>query len=366
MLFKNNFFRPHKVAATATVFFSLSVGVIAFDAFGADKGVAFKVGGKTTTVEQLMKEDQAAFYELEEKKFKLIEQLANDRYLEYFWQQKAKQTGVSVEAARRAYMEKNSTVSDKEVNETLEKFKDHPQLKKLPKEEQLKQVRDYLKDKAERDVMDGIIKSGQQKGELVISYPRPQEPVYDVSVADGEYVRFGPEAGDTKPVGCSAADCPITVVEYSEYQCPFCEKVMPDVKRVLTEYKGKIRWVVRDFPLSFHDRARPAAIAAKCAGEQGKYWNMHLTLFENQRALSDNDLRTYGEKIGLDKGKYESCLNNPGPKNEIIEKNIQSGMKVGVSGTPAFFINGRRLSGAMPFSEFKRVIDDELKRGKRS
>ena len=365
MHFQVSNFRLQNSAAGFVFSVITAAAVISGHALAADN-VAFKVGGKVTTVDQLMKEDQASFFELEDKKYKMIEQIASDRYLEFFWQQKAKQTGVSVEAARRAYLDKNSVVSDKEANETLEKFKDHPQLKKLEKAEQMKQVRDYLKDKSERDVLDGIIKSGQQKGELVLSYPKPKEPIYDVTVSDTDNVRFGPEASDVKPTGCSKQDCPITVVEYSEYQCPFCEKVMPDVKRVLADYKGKIRWVVRDFPLSFHDRARPAAIAAKCAGEQGKYWNMHLTLFENQRALADADLKTYAEKIGLDKAKFEQCIGNPGPRNEIIERNIASGMKVGVSGTPAFFINGRRLSGAMPYSEFKRVIDEELKAGKRS
>ena len=149
-------------------------------------------------------------------------------------------------------------------------------------------------------------------------------------------------------------------MEYSEFQCPFCSKVVPDTKRILAEYKGKIRWIVRDFPLSFHDRAKPAAIAAKCAAEQGKYWNMYSQLFDNQRNLGDSDLKSYADKIGLDKGKYDQCVANPGPMEAKIEKNMQTGMALGVSGTPAFFINGRRLSGAMPYSEFKRIIDDEL------
>jgi protein-disulfide isomerase len=117
---------------------------------------------------------------------------------------------------------------------------------------------------------------------------------------------------------------------------------------------------VRDFPLSFHDRARPAAVAAKCAADQGKYWNMYTTLFDNQRNLSDNDLKTYADKIGLDKGKFDQCVANPALVTARIDKNFQSGVALGVSGTPAFFINGHRLSGAMPYSEFKRVIEDEL------
>ena len=93
---------------------------------------------------------------------------------------------------------------------------------------------------------------------------------------------------------------------------------------------------------------------------------MYSTLFENQRALGDSDFESYAKKIGVDFAKWQQCVKSPAAKMDLIERNFQSGVKLGVSGTPAFFINGRRLSGALPFSEFKRVIDEELKRGKRS
>lgn len=339
--------------------------IVSTAAFAQVKDPAFRIAGKTTSMEEVAKSDQSAFYEIERKKYELIERLARERYLEHFWAQRAKETNTSVEAARQAYMTKNVSVSNKEVNETLDKFKDHPQLKKLAKAEQEKQVRDYLRDKSEREVLDNVVDSALKKGDLVITFPKPEEPVYQVNVTEVDHVRYGPSPKDTKPAGCSN-DCAITIVEYSEFQCPFCERVMPDVKRVLTEYKGKVRWITRDFPLSFHDRARPAAVAAHCAGDQGKFWDMYTTLFENQNALGDADFEKYAQKIEVDMAKWQECVKSPGPKNELIDRHFQSGVKLGVSGTPAFFINGRRLSGALPFSEFKRVIDEELKRGRRS
>jgi protein-disulfide isomerase len=331
-----------------------------------DSQVAFKIGGTATTIGDVYKEDQASFYDLEKKKFELIDRIAKDRYLDFFWQNKAKETGKSVAEAKKQYEDKNLKVSDKEVKETLDRFKDHPSLKKLDKKEQDGQIRDYLAERGRRDLYDAIIDKGMKNGELVISYPEPVEPVYKVPVTADDHIRFGPDVSDTKPTGCKADDCAITVVEYSEFQCPFCVRVLPDVKRILAEYKGKIRWIVRDFPLSFHDRARPAAIAAKCAAAQGKYWQMYSTLFDNQRNLADEEITKYAEKIGLDKAKYAQCTKNPAPVEAIIDRNFQSGVALGVSGTPAFFINGRRLSGAMPYSEFKRVIDDELKSAKKS
>ncbi len=326
---------------------------------------AFKINGKTTTLDELYRQDQASFYDLDKKRYDLVERLAKEQYIEYFWQQRAKETGKSVAEAKKAYEDKNLKVSDRELQETLEKFKDHPSLAKLERKEQERQVREYLLDRGRRDLLDNIVETGIKKGDLVIALAQPEEPIYSVPVTADDVMRYGPEVGDTKPVSCKGDDCPITIVEYSEFQCPFCSRVQPDMKRILAEFKGKIRWTVRDFPLSFHDRARPAAISAKCAAEQGKYWNMYTILFDNQRNLADADLKSYADKIGLDKGKYDKCVGNPGPVEAKIERNFQSGVALGVSGTPAYFINGRRLSGAMPYAEFKRVIDEEMAGKKR-
>jgi len=342
--------------------FKLAVSILMGSvlATGAMAQDAFKIGGQVTSVAEVAKQDQAEFYDMERKKFELIDRIAREKYLDYFWQQEAKKAGKSIAAAQKAYEEKNIKVSEKELQETLEKFKDHPSLQKLEKKEQEKQIRDYLVERSRREIQDGIIQNGLTKGDLVIMYPEPEEPVYKVTVSGDEPTRYGPNPEDIKPMGCKGDDCAITVVEYSEFQCPFCSRVVPDIKRVLTDYKGKIRWVMRDFPLSFHDRAKPAAVAAHCAGEQKKYWHMYNTLFNNQRNLADSDLRAYAEQIGLNMSQYDKCYKSPKAMEAKIDKNFQSGASLGVTGTPAFFINGRRLSGAMPYSEFKRIIDQEL------
>ena len=127
----------------------------------------------------------------------------------------------------------------------------------------------------------------------------------------------------------------------------------------MKEYEGKVKMVFRDFPLSFHDRAIPAAVAANCAGEQGKYLEMHDEMMSNQRALSESDLKGYATKISLDIPKWETCLKDPKQEAEV-KKDMDDGAVAGVSGTPAFFINGIMLSGALPFERFKEVIDKEL------
>jgi protein-disulfide isomerase len=156
------------------------------------------------------------------------------------------------------------------------------------------------------------------------------------------------------------AGAPITIVEFSDFECPYCVKAEPTVKEVMDAYPGKIRLVYRDFPLPMHSRAPKAAEAAHCAGDQGKYWEMHAKLFANATKLDPSDLKGYARDVGLDGGKFDQCLDK-GEKASEVEKHKKAGEDVGVSGTPAFFINGRMISGAQPAEAFKAIIDQELK-----
>jgi protein-disulfide isomerase len=327
---------------------------------------AYKVFGNTVSMEEVAKEKQGEYYEIEKKKYDIVEEMAQETFLKKYWEKKAADSKASIAEARRLYLEKNVKVNDKEVNEMVEKYKDNPQFSKFSKEDQQKQIRDYIRERESRRIEGDIIKSALKSGDLVINFPKPKEPVYSLNLTDQDHTRFGPSPDDTKAMGCDKKSCPITIVEYSEFQCPYCSRAMPAVKRVLSEYRGKVSWTVRDFPLSFHDRARPAAIAAHCAGDQGKFWHMYQAMFDNQSELQDEHLKKYAHKVVSDKAKWDECIKNPLMKNSIIDSNMESGIKVGVTGTPAFFINGRRISGALPFEEFKRIIDEELSRRKKS
>lgn len=158
-------------------------------------------------------------------------------------------------------------------------------------------------------------------------------------------------------------NAPVTIIEFSDYQCPFCSRfytgTLPQLK---SEYidTGKVRFVYRDFPLtSIHSEARPAAIAANCAETQGKYWEMHDKIFTNQQGLSDASYKAWATELGLDNAKFETCLRDPAMGSEV-DQDLRDGASAGVQGTPAFFVNGQLLSGAQPFGAFKQVIDAEL------
>ncbi|MEY4513839.1 MAG: hypothetical protein RLZZ450_5961, partial [Pseudomonadota bacterium] len=159
-------------------------------------------------------------------------------------------------------------------------------------------------------------------------------------------------------------DAPVTIVAFSDFECPFCSRVVPTIEQLEKDYGNKIRVVWRNQPLPFHSSAMPAAQAAMEAFAQGKsekFWKMHDTLFQNQKALSRADLEKYAGDVGLDVAKFKAALD--GNKHDAaIKADMELGANVGARGTPSFFINGRSLRGAQPVDKFKEIIDDELKR----
>lgn len=181
----------------------------------------------------------------------------------------------------------------------------------------------------------------------------------------------GPEADKVYaiPVGDSAADGPsdawVTIVEISDFQCPFCGKVIPTLADLKKKYGNDLRIVFKNNPLSFHPRAMPAAMSSECAREQGKFWDVYERQFANQRALEDADLEKYAKESGVDMGRWKACVSS-NKYQKRIEDDQRAMVAMGARGTPAFFINGRFLSGAQPINAFEAVIDEELKKAKDS
>jgi protein-disulfide isomerase len=155
-------------------------------------------------------------------------------------------------------------------------------------------------------------------------------------------------------------NAPVTIIEFADFQCPFCQRTETALKALLAKYDGKVKLAFLDFPLSeIHSHAEKAAEAARCAGEQGKFWEYHDDLFANQSKLEDDSLIERAQKLHLDETAFRTCLTSRKFKHDI-EVNLQEGNEAGVSGTPAYFINDIFLSGARPQAEFEKVIDDAL------
>jgi protein-disulfide isomerase len=155
------------------------------------------------------------------------------------------------------------------------------------------------------------------------------------------------------------ATAPVTIVEFSDFQCPYCKRQEDALHKILTDYPGKVRLVFRDFPLDGHPDAAKAAQAAACADAQGKFWNFHDKLFDNQAALGVSDLKSYARQEGLDGKKFDACLDGDEMRARVDE-NLHEGEAAGVDGTPALFVNGRPLSGATSYEDLKAAVDEEL------
>ena len=159
-----------------------------------------------------------------------------------------------------------------------------------------------------------------------------------------------------------SADAPVTLVEFSDFQCPFCAQVVPTLKRVQQTYGDKVRIVWKNFPLTaIHPQAFGAAQAGRCAQEQGMFWELHDLLFANQQALQPESLKTHALAAGLDAAAFDACLDS-GQHADSVQAQMDIATALGVVSTPTVFVNGRLVSGAQPFDAFAKIIDEELER----
>jgi len=192
---------------------------------------------------------------------------------------------------------------------------------------------------AHQDYLDGL----RQKAAFSVLLSRPR-------------VEVAPDPGRLR----GDPDAPVTIVEFADFQCPYCQAAEQSLKEVLEKYRGKVRLAFHDFPLrQIHPQAQQAAEASRCAAEQSKFWEYHDLLFANQGTLSPNVYKEHARTAGLDAQKFDTCLDS-GRFRPSIESDLQSGVASGVSGTPAFYINGVQLSGAQPASAFEKIIESEL------
>lgn len=157
------------------------------------------------------------------------------------------------------------------------------------------------------------------------------------------------------------ANAKVTIVEFGDFQCPFCRESVATVKQLLEKYGNKIRFIYRDFPnSSIHDNALNAALAAACAHTQGKFWQYHDVLYLHQENLSQTDLLGYAGQLQMDTAMFQQCLLTQQHKQEV-DDDFQAGTDLGVSGTPTWFINGHRVEGAIPFATFDKIVKYGLK-----
>jgi protein-disulfide isomerase len=273
---------------------------------------------------------------IEDKKFDLRRQTLESMTDDYLIQQAAQKDKLSVDE----YIKKESNGKDGVTDAAAKKFYDDNKGNGgAPPYDQIKpKILDMLNRQALLERL--------RKDEPVKILLEPQRVVVNSS----GHPALGPK------------DAPVTIVEFTDLQCPFCGKTESTLKELRTKYGDKIRLVHMDYPLPFHAHALDAAKAAHCANEQGKFWPYRDALFANQSKLAPADLKATAQSLGMNGAKFDACFAS-NKYDSQIKADQAAGEKVGVDGTPAFFIDGRPLTGAQPTPKFEEIIDDELATG---
>jgi protein-disulfide isomerase len=231
------------------------------------------------------------------------------------------------------------------------------QIGNRPKDQVAPQIQQYLVQQRQAEVYQKLI-DGLRSKYKVENMLEAERVAAEVEKA--KTLRSQVEVASAPAKGPASA--PVQIVEFSDFQCPFCSRVVPALHQVVDKYKDKVRLAFRQFPLnSIHPLAQKAAEASLCANEQGKFWEMHDAMFGDQQGLAVDKLKEKAAALGLKADQFSSCLES-GKMAAAVSADLQAGSAAGVSGTPAIFVNGRMLSGAQPFEALAKVIDEELKR----
>lgn len=305
-----------------------------------------EVNGETITAKDLEAALGARLSKLEEQIYDLKSRELDSLIAQRLFAQEAAKRGISVSALLDAEVTaKVSLVTEKEI----EDFYQANKARMRGDDTEIRQkIRAFLQQQKLTARREAFVESLRSQGKVVIRLQPPPALRVEVST-DGAPIR-------------GAADASVTVVEFSDFECPFCKQTHLTLKQILERYPGKVRLAYRDFPLdSIHPQARRAAEAARCAQDQGKFWQYHDVLFTQSPQLALEDLRRYAGQVGLDVTKFDSCL-AAGTHKAAVQRDLDEGNRLGITGTPAFFINGRTLSGAQPLEAFTRLIEQELAR----
>ena len=301
------------------------------------------VAGVPIRAAELEEEIRGALLELKTREYALKSRALDEIIARTLAEKAAAARGITVAELVRVEVDDKVVVTEAEARAFYEANKQR--YKDVAEADALKQATTQLRQQRLQERRQAFVRELRTKAEVKVLL----EPVR-VAVTPGDGPAWGP------------AGAPVTIVEFSDFQCPYCARVEPALKRLRETYGDRVRFVFRDFPLvQMHPQAAKAAEAAACAAEQGKFWELHDRLFDNQARLAVPDLKQHAAELGLDAGKFGECLDS-GRRAADWQADQGEAAGYGVTGTPAFFINGRVLVGAQPYEAFAQVIDDELER----
>jgi protein-disulfide isomerase len=307
-------------------------------------GVVAKIGGEEITEEQLIGDDKLDFFDLKKREYDLKMDRLNKLMVERLVGAEAKKNNMALEEfVNKKVIGGEPKISDSEYNKFV-KEKHVPESQLNP---QLKErIVAYLQSLKKQEMVQAYLAKLTKEQPVEVYF---QKPKMNVNVDPGNSPMFGGE------------HAPVTIVEFSDFQCPFCSKAAETVNELKKKYGNKIRLYFRMFPLPMHKDARPAAEAALCVNDQGtpKYWKFHDLLFKNQDKLTADNFVKWAKEAGASEDKFKACVAAHQFAKQVSEDSAY-GEKIGVKSTPTFFINGQLINGALPVDQFSDIIDEEL------
>ncbi len=310
----------------------------------AKEGLSAKVGEVEVSNAELEDGIESELFEAESKVFEIKFNRLKGLLLQKFMDKDPRKKGISNDEFLEKYIAKEIVISEKEIDAFI---KDQ----NIPAEHINPQVREkiksYLSMERKKEAVDKWIAEQTKKSPVEVYIQRPRRPTFPV------------EVGTSPSTG--AQDAKVTIVEFSDFQCPFCAKGADLLKEIKKKYGNKVKVAFKNFPLPFHNHAEKAAVAGLCANEQGTeyFWKMHDAMFANQDALDPEGLKKTAGKVGVKLDAFEKCL----AENKYlaqVQADMEEGKKVKVKSTPTFFINGQLINGAQPMEVFAEIIDEEL------
>ncbi len=307
-------------------------------------GIVAKSGDEEITANELIGSDKLDFFELKKREYELKMDRLNKLLVEKLIGAEAKKANMSLDD----YINKKVTKGDIKISD--KEYKKFVADKRIPESQINPQIKErimsYLQTQKKQDMIQEYVAKLSRGTTVEVYFSKPK-------------VEMAVEVGNAPVAG--KADAPVTIVEFSDFQCPFCARGAQTATEVKKKYGNKVRIAFRHFPLPMHREAKSASEASMCVNEQStdKFWKYHDILFKNQDKMDTASLEKYAKDVGADVAKFNECVKS-GKYKQLVEQDMEYGEKIGVKSTPTFFVNGQLVSGAVPIETFSEIIDEEL------
>ncbi len=299
-----------------------------------------KVDNKVLTEGELFGDIKSELYEAQMKVYNLKMAKLKSHLLQVYIDKDPKKKGLSNDEFLEKHIASKATVTEEDI-QAFAKERKIPQLN-----EQLKtRIRDFISENKKREAIEAWLDQKLREKPVEVYLEKPMRPTYKIVAGDSPFM--------------GGKNAKVEVVEFSDFQCPYCARATDIIGELKKKYGDKIKVVFKNFPLPFHKDAHKAAEAGLCANDQGKFWKMHDAMFADQSKLKVDDLKATAKRIGLDSGAFDKCIDSH-KYHARLDKTIQEGKDAGVKSTPTFYVNGQQIQGAQPIEVFQELIDAEL------